>query len=58
VNPRVRILRELAHRGRPPQPVGGGAKLGEDLVVRVPPAHAGAKGGELGLVDAHRRTLG
>ena len=32
-------------------------KLGEDLVVRVAPAHAGAKGGELGLVDAHRSTL-
>ena len=53
----LRILRELAHRRRPPEPLGGRTELGEDLLVRVAPAHAGAKRRELGLVDPHGSTL-
>ncbi len=53
----LRILRELAHRRRPPQPLGGGTELVEDLLVRVATTHAGPEGGELGLVDAHGSAL-
>ena len=55
--PRLGILCELAHGRRPPRPLGGRAKLLEDLLVGVATAHARAKGGKLCLVDAHGRTL-
>ena len=54
VDARPGILRELAHRRRPTEPLGGRAELLEDLLVRVAAAQAGAEGRELGLVDAHR----
>ncbi len=53
----LRVLRELAHRRRPPEALRRGPELGEDLLVRVAPAHACAKGRELGLVDPHGSTL-
>ena len=40
-----------------PSPLRGRTELLEDLLVRVATAHARAKGGELGLVDAHGSTL-
>ena len=40
-----------------PSALGGGTELVEDLLVRVAPAHASAKGRELGLVDPHGSTL-
>ena len=49
----VRILRELPHCRRPPQPLGGRTELREDLLVGIPPPHTGAKRGERRLVDAH-----
>jgi hypothetical protein len=48
----LRILRELAHRRRAAEPLCGCAKLIEDLRIRVAPAQARAKSGELRLVDA------
>ena len=57
VDARLRVLRELAHRRRASEPLGRGAQLLEDLVVRVAPAQAGTKRGELSLVDAQRGTL-
>ena len=51
------ILRELAHRRRPPHPLGCRAELLEDLLVGVAAAQTCAKCRELGLVDAHRGTL-
>ena len=48
---RLGVRRELAHRRRAPEARGRGAKLGEDLLVRVAPAQARAKRGELRLVD-------
>ncbi len=49
--------RTRAWSGDLPSPLGGRAKLGEDLLVGVATAHARAKRGELCLVDAHGRTL-
>ena len=54
---RLRILCELAHRRRPPHPLGGRTELLEDLLVRVATTHARPEGGELGLVDAHGSAL-
>ena len=54
---RLGILRELTHRRRASEPFCGGAKLLEDLVVRVATAQARAKCGEFRLVDAQRATL-
>ncbi len=57
VHARVRILCELAHRGRSPHPLRGGSELLEDLLVGVAASETRAKCGQLGLVDAHRGTL-
>ena len=57
VDARLRVARELAHRRRAPEALRGCSQLLEDVLVRVAPAQAGAKGGELRLVDAHLRAL-
>jgi hypothetical protein len=57
VNASLRVLRELAHRRRSPEPFRGRSELLEDLIVRVAAPHARPEGRELGLVDAHRSTL-
>ena len=54
---RLRVVRELAHRRRAAEPLGRGAQLLENLLVRVAPAQARSKRGELTLVDAHEARL-
>ena len=45
------IGRELAHRGRAPEPLRARAELVEDLLVGIAPSDAGAKLRECSLVD-------
>ena len=55
VHRRLDIAGELAHRRRLAQPVGAGAQLGEDLLVRIPLADSGLELRELSRVDRGNR---
>jgi hypothetical protein len=41
------VAGELAHRRRPPQPLGAGLQLGDDLLIGVPPPKTGGELGQL-----------
>ena len=45
---------ELAHRRGPPQPLGAGLQLGEDLLIGVAPPEAGGELGQLGRAGVGR----
>src|SRR5262245_20609933 len=57
VDPRVGVVRELAHGRRAPEALRGRTELLQDLLVRVPAPQSGTKRSELRLVDPHAGAL-